>query len=60
MVGLSGVFMAITFVVFALYGGFMATVRTKVISRPNVMLWLRRAFATTFLPLAGCLAAESR
>ena len=60
MVGLSGVFMALTFVVFALYGGFAATVRTQVISRPNVMLWLRRTFAATYVLLAGRLTAESR
>ena len=60
MVGLSGVFMALTFVVFALYGVFAATVRTKLISRPNVMSWLRRTFAATYVLLAGRLAAESR
>jgi threonine/homoserine/homoserine lactone efflux protein len=60
MVGLSGVFMALTFVVFALYGVFAAAVRTQVISRPKVMLWLRRTFAATHVLLAGRLAAESR
>jgi threonine/homoserine/homoserine lactone efflux protein len=52
MMGLSGVF--------ALYGVFAATVRTQVISRPKVMLWLRRTFAATYVLLAGRLAAESR
>jgi threonine/homoserine/homoserine lactone efflux protein len=60
MMGLSGVFMALTFVVFALYGVCAATVRTQVISRPNVMLWLRRTFAATYVLLAGRLATESR
>ena len=60
MVCLSGVFMALTFVVFALYGVFAATVRTQVISRPKVMLWLRRTFTATYVLLAGRLAAESR
>jgi threonine/homoserine/homoserine lactone efflux protein len=59
MMGLSGVFMAL-FVVFALYAVFAATVRTQVISRPKVMLWLRRTFAATYVLLAGRLAAESR
>jgi threonine/homoserine/homoserine lactone efflux protein len=54
MMGLSGVFMALTFIVFA------AAVRTQVISRPNVMAWLRRTFAATYVLLAGRLAAESR
>jgi threonine/homoserine/homoserine lactone efflux protein len=60
MVGLSGVFMALTFVVFALFGVFAATVRTQVISRPKVMLWVPRICAATYVLLAGRLAAESR
>jgi threonine/homoserine/homoserine lactone efflux protein len=60
MVGLSGGFMALTFVVFALYGVFAATVRTQVISGPKHMLWLRRTFAASYVLLAGRLAAESR
>jgi threonine/homoserine/homoserine lactone efflux protein len=60
MVGLSGVFMALTFVGFAVYGVFAATVRTQVVSRPKVMLWPRRTFAATHVLLAGRLAAESR
>jgi threonine/homoserine/homoserine lactone efflux protein len=59
MMGLSGVFMALTFIVFAVYGVFAATVRTQVISRPKVMLWPRRTFAATHVLLAGRLAAES-
>jgi threonine/homoserine/homoserine lactone efflux protein len=59
MMGLSGLFMALTFVVFAIYGVF-ATVSTQVISRPKVMLWVRRTFAATYVLLAGRLAAESR
>ncbi|GAA1728478.1 LysE family translocator [Microbacterium paludicola] len=60
MTGLSLVFMAVTFVVFALYGTFAATMRTQVITRPKVMAWLRRTFAATYLLLAGRLAVESR
>jgi threonine/homoserine/homoserine lactone efflux protein len=59
MMGLNGVFMALTFVVFALYGVFAARVRTQVISRPKVMLWLRRTFGATYVLFAGRLAAES-
>ncbi len=47
MIGLSLVFMALTFVVFALYGLCAATMRDQVISRPRVMAWLRRTFAAT-------------
>ncbi len=60
MVGLSLVFMALTFVVFALYGVFAAVMRQKVITRPMVMAWLRRTFVATYVLLAGRLALESR
>ncbi|MDF2509799.1 MAG: lysine transporter LysE, partial [Microbacterium sp.] len=54
------VFMALTFVVFALYGVFAATMRTQVITRPKVTAWLRRTFAATYVLLAGRLALETR
>ncbi|MEJ1092514.1 LysE family translocator [Microbacterium istanbulense] len=60
MVGLSLVFMVLTFIVFALYGTFAATMRAQVITRPKVMAWLRRTFAATYVLLAGRLALESR
>lgn len=60
MVWLSLVFMALTFVVFALYGVFAATMRNQVITRPKVMAWLRRTFAATYVLLAGRLALETR
>ena len=60
MVGLSLVFMMLTFAVFALYGIFAATMRNQVIGRPKVMAWLRRTFAGTYVLLAGRLALQSR
>ncbi len=45
MLELSAVFMLMTWVVFVVYGLFAASVRDRVVSRPNVMTWLRRAFA---------------
>jgi threonine/homoserine/homoserine lactone efflux protein len=60
MIGLSLVFMALTFVVFAFYGAFAATMRNQVITRPKVMEWLRRTFAATYVLLAGRLALENR
>ena len=60
MVGLSLVFMALTFVVFGLYGVFAATLRKQVISRPKVVAWMRRTFAATYVLLAGRLALETR
>lgn len=60
MIGLSLVFMALTFVVFALYGVFAATMRAQVITRPKVIGWLRRTFAATYVLMAGRLAFEGR
>lgn len=60
MLGLSGVFMAMTFVVFALYGLFAAAMRDHVITRPSVMTWLRRSFAAAFVALGARLAASER
>ena len=42
MLGLSGVFMLLTFVIFAGYGLFAAAMRHQVLSRLRVMTWLRR------------------
>src|ERR1700736_4198253 len=42
MLELSGTFMAMTLIVFVLYGLFAASVRDRVISRPKVMRWLPR------------------
>jgi threonine/homoserine/homoserine lactone efflux protein len=60
MLGLSAVFMGMTFVVFAGYGAFAAAMRDKVLRRPRVMTWLRRVFAGTFAALGVRLAFESR
>lgn len=60
MAGLSAVFMAVTFVVFALYGGFAAVMRDQVMARPRVLAWMRRIFASAFTALAVKLALASR
>ncbi len=60
MLLLSGVFMGMTFVIFALYGLFAAAMRDHVISRPAVMAWLRRSFAAAFGSLAARLAFTER
>ncbi|POR56845.1 LysE family translocator [Bosea psychrotolerans] len=60
MLELSGVFMAMTFAVFALYGLFAAAMRDKVVSRPAVMAWLRRSFAAAFVALGAKLALTER
>jgi threonine/homoserine/homoserine lactone efflux protein len=56
MVMLSAVFMALTFVVFAVYGVFAASMRDRVLARPRVMVWLRRFFAASFAALGLKLA----
>jgi threonine/homoserine/homoserine lactone efflux protein len=57
---LSGVFMAMTFAVFVLYGVSAAAVRSHVIGRPKVVQRMRRLFAASFLGLGIKLAATSR
>jgi threonine/homoserine/homoserine lactone efflux protein len=60
MLALSGVFMGMTFVIFALYGLFAAAMRDHVITRPAVMAWLRRGFAAAFVALGARLAVQDR
>ena len=60
MLGLSGVFMLATFVVFAVYGAVAAGLRRQVLSRPRVVRRMRQVFAGTYVALAGRLALEGR
>ena len=60
MLELSGVFMLLTFIVFAAYGVFAASVRNQVVSRPRVMTWMRRVFAGSFVALSARLALTDR
>jgi threonine/homoserine/homoserine lactone efflux protein len=60
LLALSGVFMAMTFVVFVIYGVSAAAVRRHVIERPLVVRWIRRVFAASFVGLGVKLAATSR
>ncbi|SFB61544.1 Threonine/homoserine/homoserine lactone efflux protein [Rhizobium sp. NFR07] len=60
MLVLSLVFMAMTFVTFAAYGAFAATVRQHVISSVSVQGWMRRGFAASFAGLAAQLAFTQR
>jgi threonine/homoserine/homoserine lactone efflux protein len=56
LLALSLVFMAITLIVFVLYGVLASGFRRHVMRSPAVMLWLRRAFAVTFIALSISLA----
>lgn len=60
MLELSAVFMAMTFVIFAIYGLFAAAMRDHVISRPAIMAWMRRAFAGAFVALGARLALQEK
>ncbi|WP_274628101.1 LysE family translocator [Arvimicrobium flavum] len=60
MLELSGVFMAATFIVFAIYGLFAAAMRDQVVGRPSVMAWLRRTFAAAFVALGAKLALSEK
>ena len=60
MLELSAVFMAMTFVVFALYGLFAAALRGHVLARPAIMVWMRRTFAGAFVLLGAKLALTER
>jgi threonine/homoserine/homoserine lactone efflux protein len=60
MLALSAVFMAMTFVVFAIYGAFAAGVRRHLIDRPRVIRRLRKTFAASFVALSAKLATTAR
>jgi len=57
---LSGVFMAMTFGIFVLYGLLAHAFRQAVIESPRVQSWLRRSFAAAFAGLAIDLALSDR
>ncbi|UEM02198.1 LysE family translocator [Skermanella rosea] len=60
MLELSAVFMLLTFAVFVGYGIFAASIRSQVISRPRVLVWMRRTFAGAFAALGAKLALADR
>lgn len=60
MLELSGVFMAATFVIFAIYGLFAAAMRDKVLGSASAMAWMRRTFAAAFVALGARLALTER
>lgn len=60
MAGLGASFMGMTFVVFVIYGAFAAAARQHILSRPQVMVWLKRSFAGAFGLLGLKLALTER
>ncbi len=57
---LSSVFVAMTFVIFAVYGLFAAQMRDRVMQSPAALRWLRRGFAAAFVALGARLALAER
>lgn len=57
---LSGVFMGMTFAVFAVYGFLAHAFRRSVIESPRVQNWLRRGFAAAFAGLGVQLALSEK
>jgi len=55
---LGSIFMALTFIVFVLYGLFAAKARDYVLGSERVLAWLNRGFAAIFAGLAARLAME--
>lgn len=60
MLALSGIFMAMTFVVFTAYGLFASAARDHLIGRPRLVKRLQRAFSVTFVGLGAKLATTQR
>jgi len=60
LLGLSAVFMAMTFGVFMVYGFLAHAFRKAVIDSPSVQAWLRRGFAGAFAGLGAQLALTER
>ena len=57
---LSGIFMAMTFAVFVVYGYLAHTFRKAVIESPRVQSWLRRSFVAAFAGLGVNLALSDK
>ncbi|BBI50725.1 hypothetical protein HORIV_31460 [Vreelandella olivaria] len=60
LLGLSVIFMAMTFVIFVIYGQLAHAFRTAVIDSPKIQGWLRRSFAAAFAGLGVQLALTER
>lgn len=58
MAVLGGLFMALTFAVFVLYGALAAGARDRVLQNPSALRWLSRGIAALFAGLAARLALE--
>ena len=57
---LSAAFMAVTFIIFVVYGFLAHAFRKVVIESPSVQVWLRRCFAAAFASLGAELALTEK
>lgn len=60
MIEASLAFMALTFIVFAIYGLSAASIRRHVLGRPGIATWINRTFGVAFLAMATKLAMAQR
>ena len=60
MIEASLAFMALTFIIFAIYGLCAAAIRRHVIERPMIATWINRSFGLAFLAMATKLAMTQR
>ncbi|HEV7246430.1 MAG TPA: LysE family translocator [Shinella sp.] len=60
MLFLGGIFMLLTFLVFAVYGALAAGLRRQVLSRPRIMVWTQRSFAAALGLMGLRLALADR
>ena len=60
MAFLGAVFMAMTFIVFVIYGQVASLVRERVLASRSLMVWMRRSVAAAFALLGLRLALSSR
>ena len=60
MLDMSAIVTLLTFIVFACYGVFAASVRNHLTSRPGILTWMSRTFAGGFAALGLKLALAER
>jgi threonine/homoserine/homoserine lactone efflux protein len=60
MLVLGGIFMLLTFLVFAIYAALAAGLRQQVLSRPRIMVWTQRSFAAALGVMGLRLAISDR
>jgi threonine/homoserine/homoserine lactone efflux protein len=60
MLILGGIFMLLTFLVFAVYAALAASLRRQVLSRPKIMVWLQRGFGAALGLMGLRLALADR